>query len=202
MVVKRGAALAAGLVVVAGLLGGCAQKPGVAATVTQISCRGSEAPPVGSVESDGSTSWSCEDGSVVRGDSTTISTAEVASVVALADTQGNSLTGADAISELIGMELVLRIADEQGITVSDDEAADWLDQQGYESNDGTMVVAKYGILGSLVTDEQALAINAGLASAVSSLDVVVNPRFGTFDPNQFTVLPPTWAQRETLPVGF
>ncbi len=212
MVVKRGAALAAGLVVVAGLLGGCAQKPGVAATATQISCgEESETLPLYSVGSDGSVSWSCQDGSVVRGDSTTVSTADVADVVALSDASDSGLTGADAVQVLLYMGMVLRVADEAGVTVSDDDAADWLDQQGYESNDGTLVVARYSILltranaavgtADALTDEQVGAIDAGVAATASSLDVVVNPRFGTFDPELFTVDPPAWAQPETLAVG-
>ncbi len=213
MVVKRGAALAAGLVVVAGLLGGCAQKPGVAATATPVSCgtKAEAALPLFSVGSDGTVSWHCKDGSVERGKSMTISTAEVADVVALADAPDGAFTGADAIEALVEMSTVLRVAEEEGVTVSDDAASAWLDEQGYEANDGTMVVAKYSILvtranggdGTVdpLTEEEVLAIDAGVTAAVSSLDIVVNPRYGTFDPEQFAVVPPTWVQKNAVLPG-
>lgn len=212
MVVKRGAALAAGLVVVAGLVGGCAQKPGVAATATPVSCgkKADAAPAVFSMGSDGKVTWTCSNGSVVRGEAMTISTAEVADVVALVDTSEGAFSGADAIEALIEMGTVLRVAEEQGVTVSDDQAANWLDEQGYETNAGTKILAKYSVLATrassvgtadALTDEQVQAINEGLSAAVGSLDIVVNPRFGTFDPEQFAVVPPTWVQSETVLAG-
>lgn len=207
VVVKRAAALAAGLVVVAGLVGGCAQKPGVAATLTPVSCgKKADVPPVHRVASDGTVSWTCGDGPAVRGKSTTVSAAEVADVLTMA--AGGGLSAADAIEGLAKMGTVLRVADEIGVTVSDADAEQWLDDYGYEKNDGTMVVAKYSILGTranagpdaadALTEEQLLAIDDGVTAALTSLDIVVNPRFGTFDPERITVVAPTWVPQSAF----
>ena len=220
MVVKRGAALAAGLVVVAGLVGGCAQKPGVAATATPVSCgKTAEAlPPVFSVGADGTVSWSCGDSPVVRGETVTISTAEVADVIALTETSEGvavladlygvpnmTLTSSEAISTLVPMRILLQVAEEHGVKVSDDEVADWLDQSGVEASNGARVIARVFLLDIAMytlPEEQIQALVDDFSATLEGLDVRVNPRFGTFDPEQFSIVPPTWAPTETFLTGF
>lgn len=198
VVVKRTAALAAGLVVAVGLVGGCTQKPGVAATLTPVSCKDKDVTPVRAVAATGAVSWTCDGGGpVVRGKTVSISSAEVADVV-----QGLSLSGPQAVQALIDARTVLRVADGLGVTVSDDDAAKLLDTSGIKKSDGMMVLARSEVLTS---SEQAQAVNAATSSARASLDIVVNPRFGTFDPTTdvaVATLTPLSCQKEgVVPVN-
>ncbi|MCL2465853.1 MAG: hypothetical protein FWF02_08700 [Micrococcales bacterium] len=193
-----------GMVVVGGLLGGCAQKPGVAATLTEVSCERGAGPPVYQVAENGTTTWGCAVGSLVRGDSWTISTKDVADLrTAWSPGLGYQLMGvpmpqvegSDAVALLLSTKIVVRVADEQGMAASDDEAAAWLRDQQLDNNHAMRLVAKHALLNDrarTMTPQQFAGLEEKIESALNATEIVVNPRYGTFDP-RYGVLVPQWA---------
>jgi len=194
------------MVVIGGMLGGCAQKPGVAATLTEVSCEKGAGPPVSQV-TDGQVRWGCAVGPLVRGDSWTISTADVADLRAawnpgLAYMMGApaDLNGSDAVLVLLPVKIVVVVTDKMGMAPSDADAAAWLEVQGLDDNHAMRLVAKYALALTTPDQQQLGVLYEKLDTAIAGMEIVVNPRFGTFNPNEGLV-PPAWA-RTAVPAGW
>ena len=226
MLVKRAAALAAGMVVAVGLFAGCAQKPGVAAVVTPVTCHKSTGASSGTAPVPQYTGkrWVCKDGwRAVEGTSQTITSNDLADVrpglvAAGVSVEGTPVaTGTQTLDAMVVVSTTLRVAKEQGITVTDLDAIEWL-RQGLVSsglaNDkvaawiesnvktgpdagGWMLWAKFNAVGQAAAGQPdgGQAFSEAVNTALQTQTVVVNPRFGTFDysPESMAVVAPTWA---------
>jgi hypothetical protein len=229
MTLKRGAALAAVLVVALGLL--AASGPGSgseAAVITPLSCEGGTVAPEDSAPNpehvDGQ--WSCPDGwQVLRGTSTTITADALAGVrrdfVAAGLRNGQVLvaTEAQVLDTMVVMLTMLRVAADDGITATRDEAVEWLRQNdapglgvapdskemtawvkenvGSDSSSGWLLWGRFNVVvgKSALGPDGGQGLQAAANAALLSQDVVVAPRYGTYDPGRLIVVPPDQATK-------
>ena len=162
--------LAATAALAAGMLAGCVpgQAPGVAATV--------------------------------NGEQITES--RLADAMELAPFYSNPVQPTAMLSNLIQVPMMISAAETSGIGVSDDEAAAFLDelqathiQVDGEYSDAVLDLVRMDqIRAKIQTVPNGEEFVTELTTSIASADVVVSPRYGTWDPAQLGAVftPPSW----------
>ena len=105
----------------------------------------------------------------------------------------------NVLSVLVQEPILMDVADEHGIGVSDEEAEVLLnaaaENAGVDAPDeyapSTLAIAKFAKANSKLQDaDDAADISDEIAKRIGDADIEVNPRFGDFDADSLTVLAP------------
>lgn len=103
----------------------------------------------------------------------------------------DQLTPRAMLSSMIQAEIFLQVASDHGLGASAEEARDYLDNIAEEADidapenypDGTIEVARMLMINqNLQTSDQSDAVQQEVVNEIDNLDVSINPRYGSWDP--------------------